>query len=452
MTMIETPHEAPARDGLRYGSSEIDTLAWEAVFGSDAGKASARRAIRKTAASHGILPASILPLYEARARGEFSGFTVPAINIRTLTYDTARAVFRVARRLGAGAFIFEIARSEIGYTEQRPGEYAAVVLAAAVREKWDGPVFIQGDHFQTNAKKMKSDAGKEIKAIEDLILEAISASFFQIDIDTSTLVDLSQPTLDLQQKPNYENCAHFTRFIRAHQPEGVEISIGGEIGEVGKENSTPEELRAYMAGYLRGIGDAKGIAKVSIQTGSSHGGQVAPDGSLKRMSIDFDVIRRISKIAREEYRMAGAVQHGASTLPEEDFVLFPEYDTAEIHLATGFQNMVLDHPAFPGLLRETMYRWLTDHAADERKPSDSPEQFLYKTRKMALGPFKDAIWNLPVGTREAIARDLEAKFQFLFERLKAGGNRELVARFVRPVAVAESGASHAFTRDDEAGD
>ena len=45
-----------------------------------------------------------------------------------MAYDTARAVIRAAKKLNAGAFIFEIARSEIGYTEQRPHEYAAVVL------------------------------------------------------------------------------------------------------------------------------------------------------------------------------------------------------------------------------------------------------------------------------------------------------------------------------------
>jgi fructose/tagatose bisphosphate aldolase len=452
MTTLDVSRPRSPGDRLRYGPEAIDTLVWTAVFGAEADRAAARREIRREAADRGILPASILPLYEARARGEASGFTVPAINIRTLTYDTARAVFRTAKRLGAGAFLFEIARSEIGYTDQRPAEYSAVVLAAAVREAWSGPVFLQGDHFQTNAKKMKSEPAKEVKAIEDLILEAIAASFYQIDIDTSTLVDLSRPDLDAQQKPNYENCAHFTRFIREHQPNGVEISIGGEIGEVGKENSTPEELRAYMEGYRRGIGGAKGIAKVSIQTGSAHGGMVAADGTLKKMSIDFDVIRRISKIAREEFGMAGAVQHGASTLPEEDFGLFPDCDTAEIHLATGFQNMVLDHPALPGVLRETINRWVTDHAASERKPSDSPEQFLYKSRKKALGPFKEALWNLPVGTRSAIAADLEEKFGFLFEQLRVGGTRPIVDRYVHPVAVAEREGAGGFVRDDEAGD
>src|SRR5439155_3896942 len=149
--------------------------------------------------------------------------------------------FRAARGLEGGALVFEIARSEIGYTEQRPAEYGAVVLAAAIREEWEGPVFLQGDHFQTNPKKMKDGPEKEVAAIEALIDEAIPAGFFQIDIDTSTLVDLSQSTLAEQQRQNSEISARLTKFIRSREPAEVPISVGGEIGEVGKENSTPEE-------------------------------------------------------------------------------------------------------------------------------------------------------------------------------------------------------------------
>jgi fructose-bisphosphate aldolase class II len=437
---------------VRYGPEEIDTRVWEAVFGSPEERERAREDIRGEAAQRGILPASILPLYRARGRGEVSGFTVPAVNLRALTYDAARAVFRTAKALEAGAFVFEIARSEIGYTEQRPAEYAAVILAAAIREGWEGPVFLQGDHFQTNPKKMKADPSAEIRAIEDLIREALAAGFYQVDIDTSTLVDLSRPTVEGQQRPNYENTAHFLKFIRGRQPAGVEVSVGGEIGEVGKENTTPEEFRAYMAGLQEQAPGVAGIAKVSIQTGSSHGGQVAADGSLERMSIDFDAIREISRIAREEYGLAGAVQHGASTLPEELFHLFPEAECAEIHLATGFQNILYDDPAFPRGLRETIYRWLTDHFAAERKPGETPEQFLYKTRKKALGPFKSNFWNLPPGARERLGESLEEKFRFLFEKLKAGGTRKLVERYVRPVRVEPVRVAGAFVRDDEAGD
>src|SRR5262249_30477074 len=290
-------------------------LVWTAVFGKGEARDHARRRIREAAASLGILPASVLPLYKARGAGEVSGFTVPAINLRMLTYDAARAAFRAAKGTDTRIVLFEIARSEIGYTDQRPAEYAAVVIGAAIREGWEGPVFLQGDHFQTNPKKMKEAPDKEVAAIEALIEEAIPAGFFQIDIDTSTLVDLSKPTLSEQQRKNYELCARFTKFIRSREPKPMPISVGGDIGEVGKEDSTPQTLRAYMSVYRKALGDGiEGIAKVSVQTGSHHGGVVGPDGTVQRVAIDFETLKRISKVAREEYGMAGAVQHGASTL------------------------------------------------------------------------------------------------------------------------------------------
>ncbi|MEO8349663.1 MAG: aldolase, partial [Acidobacteriota bacterium] len=246
----------------RLDLEAVDGLAWTAVFGGPGEREAAREAIRLAAAESGILPASIFPLYEARGRGEVSGFTVPAINVRILSYDTARAACSAARKLDVGALVFEIARSEIGYTDQRPAEYTAVMLAAAMREGWTGPVFIQGDHFQTNPRKMQDDPDREIAAIEALIAEAIPAGFLQIDIDTSTLVDLSKPTLAEQQAVNSALTARFTKFIRAREPRGVTVSVGGEIGEVGKANSTPEELRAYMDGFLRELGGGPGLAKV----------------------------------------------------------------------------------------------------------------------------------------------------------------------------------------------
>jgi fructose/tagatose bisphosphate aldolase len=441
--------------GFREGV--VDSLVWSAVFSPTETRDAARRAIRSAAASLGILPASILPLYRARGRGEVSGFTVPAINVRMLAYDTARAALRAAKRLDAGALIFEIARSEIGYTEQRPAEYAAVVLAAAIREEWTGPVFLQGDHFQANPKKMQAEPDKEIGAIEALIEEAIPHGFYQIDIDTSTLVDLSKSTIPEQQRVNADLSARLTRFIREREPEGLPISIGGEIGEVGKANSTPEELRAYMDEYRRALGEGvDGLAKVSIQTGSSHGGIVGPDGTVQRVAIDFETLRTLSGIARQEYGMAGAVQHGASTLPAELFDHFPENDCAEIHLATEFQNMVYDHPSLPYPLKREVERWLFTEKADGKKPGETESQFLYKNRKLAIGRFKEQFWNLPEGTRAAIAHSLEKKFEFLFRKLRVNGTREAVARYVHPVAVeaggAPVGAGVGYVRDDEAGD
>jgi len=447
--------KATVRDAAALRGGVIDRLVWTAVFAKDSSaKDAARSKIRSLAEALCIHPWSIAELYHAMGRGEAGGFTTPAINIRAITYDTSRAVFRAANAKEVGALIFEIARSEIGYTEQRPAEYAAVVLAAAIKEGWRGPVFLQGDHYQTNPKKFKEDPEKELAGITGLIDEAIPSGFLNIDIDTSTLVDLSFPSLDEQQKSNYTNAARLTKYIREHEPAGVTISIGGEIGEVGKSNSTPEEFRAYIDGYLKLLpAGMEGISKVSIQTGTSHGGVVLPDGSVAKVSIDFECLRRISEIARKEYGISGAVQHGASTLPAEAFHHFPKSGASEVHLATEFQNMVYEHPRFPPELKAEMYEWCRKNCADERKPSDTDDQFLYKARKKAIGPFKERMWSLPPEVREAIGKALEDKFSFLFDQLAVHGTRAVVDKYVHPKAVSrESKGKGGFVRDDEAGE
>ena len=437
---MEIDRGVTLRKGSTVPPAVVDRLAWTAVFSSDAGlRDAARYLIREAASARGAFVASIQLLYDAMGRGECGGFTVPAINIRGMTYDVARAVMRSARALEVGTVIFEIARSEMGYTEQRPAEYAAAVLAAALREDWRGPVFIQGDHFQMNAKKFARDPDAERSAIMKLIEESVPAGFLNIDIDTSTLVDLSRPTITEQQRLNFELAAEFTRAIRRLEPKGVTISVGGEIGEVGGKNSTPQELEAYMDGYIgalsAGGGRPKGISKISVQTGTTHGGIPLPDGRIAEVKLDFEALRTLSEIARKSYGMAGAVQHGASTLPEEAFDHFPAMGTAEIHLATGFQNIILDHDAFPADLRAEIRAHLSQSCADERKPGMTEEQFLYKTRKKCFGPFKRRMWELPASVRSLMARDLEARFELLFRKLNVAGNSGLTNSKIPKVAV-----------------
>jgi fructose-bisphosphate aldolase, class II len=451
-TLEEVRHAAAA---LASGNGEaLDRLTWTGVFGAPEARAAARTAVLEQARSTGLYPASIHELYMARGRGETpADFTVPAINIRCVTYDTARALFRARKSLDAGAVICEIARSEISYTDQRPAEYTFVVLAAALREGWKGPVFLQGDHFQINAKRYSTDPAAELRAVLDLTEEAIGAGFYNIDVDTSTLVDLSRTGHAAQQALNGGLCAEITAFIRGKEPKGITVSVGGEIGEVGGQNSTADELRAFMQVYgdalARLAPGARGISKISIQTGTSHGGVPMPDGSIATVKIDFAALESLSKIARSDYGLAGAVQHGASTLPAELFGKFSELGACEIHLATEFQNMLFDHPRLPAALRAEMYAKLRILAADERKASDTDEQFFYKTRKKAIGLYKRELWGLPNDVRADIGRSLEDKFRFLLEKLRVSGTRALAERYAPftagsfPVTMIPAGAARA---------
>jgi fructose/tagatose bisphosphate aldolase len=413
---------------------DIESAVMELIMCDDpAKKKQSAQKIFDIAHEEGIYPSSIHEFYMARGRGEFSGFTVPAINLRSMTYDLARSIFRVAKKHKSGAFIFEIARSEIGYTNQIPMEYSSMVLAAAIKESYSGPIFIQGDHFQVNAAKFHENPDKEIEVMQALIADAINSGFYNIDIDSSTLVDLSELDLKRQQLLNYDLCAKLTQFIRRIQPREITISVGGEIGEIGHQNSTPEDLHAFMSGFRdrlpRGLA---GISKISVQTGTTHGGIVLPNGLIAQTNLDFETLKTLSEIARKEYGLAGAVQHGASTLPPEAFNRFAECETAEVHLATEFQNMIYESKHFPTDLKKRIYEWLRVNAASEAKKGETEGQFLYKTRKKALGPFKKEIMGMPQETRDAIAVEIEDRFDFLFRQLGAVNRSDLVNRYVRP--------------------
>ncbi len=418
----------------------VDWLVYNAVFNSDKEiKANCRWIIKSAASSMGIRSASIQGLYEAMGRGEVSGFTVPAVNIRGLAYDTARALFRSALKNKAGAFIFEIAKSEMGYTDQSPYEYATVIIAAALREGYKGHVFIQGDHFQINPKSYAQDKEKEINGLKDLITKAVNAGFYNIDIDSSTIVDLSKPNVVDEQRPNFEVTAQLTEFIRDIEPDGITISIGGEIGEVGGKNSTEEDLRVFMDNYLATLArmgnNMKGISKMSIQTGTSHGGVVLPDGTIAKVKVDFDTIEKLSNLARKAYGLAGVVQHGASTLPDDVFDLFQKRGAAEVHLATGFQNMIYDSKYLPESLKQEIYKYLHENMAKEKKQGETDEQFIYKTRKKGLGPFKEKFWNLPASVRDAIGKELEQRFDLLFGKLKAVNTYDVAAKWANPANI-----------------
>lgn len=335
--------------------------------------------------------ASTQKLYQKIAKGKVEGFTVPAFNIRTLTVPVARALFRAAKKEEVGAFIVELARSEMEYTSQSPREYKNSIMEAVKEEKFEGPVFLQGDHFKAKAEDYIKNKEKEQKLLERLIKEAVKAGFYNIDIDCS-------------QFPIQENArltAKFTSFIRATERSvGVRlqqtVSVGGEVGVIGGENTTVEELQEFIDAYNQELGIVSDLSltpiiKAAVQTGTSHG---------KGGEVDFGLLRELSEKARE-YGLAGVVQHGASTLPKEQFRKFPEAKTLEIHLATELQDIILKNPYFPEDLKE-------------------------KVTKKTLGKFKKEILGIPQRNISKICEELEAEFTFFFRALNVSGTSDLI--------------------------
>jgi len=418
----------------------LNQLVFNAVLNPSAEiKGLSRYLIKSAALKLGIVTSSIQGLYAARGRGEIKGFTVPALNIRGLPFELCRAIFRTAIKTNAGAFIFELAKSEMAYTFQEPQELSTVILAAAIKEGYTGPVFIQGDHFQVNAKKYAEDPEKEIAELKNLIKRGIAGGFYNIDIDTSTLVDLSKSTVTEQQRANFEVGVELTEYVRELEPEAITISVGGEIGEVGKENSNEQELIAYLDNFNelleKNRSGATTISKISIQTGTSHGGVPLPDGTVADVNLDFSTLENLSRISREKYGLAGAVQHGASTLPQNLFNKFPELETAEIHLATDFQNMIYGSDLFPSEFKEKIYTHLREKFIGEKISGQTDEQFIYKTRKKGFGEFKPEFWRLSNEICDGIGKELEDKMDFLFDKLAVQNTKDYVQKNVELVPI-----------------
>lgn len=407
----------------------------------------ARYLIRSAALALGIIPASIHELYLARGRGTVPAvWTTPAFNLRVLAFDCACAAFRSARKVDAAAMIFELARVEIGWSGQSLAEYATSILAAAIAEGHRGPLFLQGDHFQISASLPLE---QEKETVLRLITEAVSAGYFNIDVDTSTLVDLSQPTVSKQQTVNATLSAQLAAHTRKIQPDGVTISLGGEIGEVGGHVSTLEELRAYMTQFneifARLAPDQPGLSKVSIHTGTAHGGIVLPDGSMAKINIDFEALRNLGRVARDEYGMGGAVQHGASTLPAENFNQFVLHAAIEVHLATALMTTFYNH--IPAEFKHEIFAWLDKHYATDRAPDMTDEQFHHNTQPHAIAPFKAAAWNLPLATKEKLSQAWEAQFDMLFDRLGCANTRQYVEQVVNPPKISPRIADYLVDKD-----
>lgn len=383
----------------------MQELVRQIIFGEN--KKEAEEKIKKIARGRGIFLTSTQKFYEKIARGDYKGFTVPAFNIRTLVFDVARALFRAVKKQRVGPFIVELAQSEMDYTSQSPEEYVSCVLAAALEEKFQGPLFLQGDHFHLRENKLRHWSSSELK---NVVKKVIKAGFYNIDIDCSNLAP----------EDNFSQTAYFTNFIRQIEPQNLTISIGGEVGEIGGKNTTLEELDSFIHGYQEALskyGCLKGIIKVAVQTGTSHG-----HGGV----IDFTTLRELAGKAKE-YGLAGIVQHGASMLTEDQLKEFSRLGICEIHLATIFQNIIYESFYFPEELKEKIYSWLKNKFSKEKRATETEMQFLYKFRKRALGTFKEEIWSLPQKNIDKICEELEEKFTFFLKVLNVSGTKDLIS-------------------------
>jgi hypothetical protein len=85
-------------------------------------------------------------------------------------------------------------------------------------------------------------------------------------------------------------------------------------------------------------------------------------------------------------------------------------------------------------MKDAIRQFCFDNCADERKSSQTDEQFVYTTRKKALGPFKRRMWEMDPSAKQPIIDAIERKFEFLMDKLAVYNTRDLVDRYISAVA------------------
>jgi hypothetical protein len=409
-------NEVEVVDADRLREACIDRLVYNAIFHeSEEFRYFLQWLIREVAAKLVVYPTSIQGLHEAAVLGVAPVFTAPALSLHALSYDVARACFRAARETGAGAFIFGYTDEVAGYGFQPPAEYATCILAAAIREGYQRAVFLQSDNIRIGRASYQVSRDDEIDRLKERIEEAITAGFFNIDLDTSSLADFSHPSFPEQHQQSGRECAELVAFIREIEPEELSVDIGAEIKAMGDGNLTADQFRAFMESFyvqLNLPGGKKDLSKIVVLVGEA--------------DVDLNLVRDLGEIARREYGLSLAVRSGITPIPETLFPQFPGNNVSELHLVAPFEDLIFDHEAFPVELKKDIYRWIDSEWPGERQAGVSGEAFYRATRKRALLPFKRALWDLPQELRDQMMADVQAKVVSYFDMLRVSNTTGLV--------------------------
>ena len=310
-------------DEAAFRDAGIRDLAWTAAFSIDEATIEAAQwLIWEASQVLGARSASIQGLYDARARGEVVGLHGPGHQPPRpdLRHGPDRLRDRrrrptSARSSSSSPGASRRTRSSARSTTRRPS--SPVPIAAG----WRGPVFLQGDHYQFNAKKYAADPEAMTEEIRRACRLAIDAGYRNIDIDSSTLVDLSKPNVDEEQRENYTPRGRADRADpdardRRRDDQRRRRDRRGRHEELDRRRAAgvPRRLppRARPSGRPARARSRRSASRPARRTAGSR----CPDGGVAEVKLDFEVLRELGEVART-YGLAGAVQHGASTLPDD---------------------------------------------------------------------------------------------------------------------------------------
>ncbi len=423
----------------------IDALIYNGIFNKDVNiREFIFWLIWEAAGVLNIQLASIQELYEARKeearnKNEYPHMIIPSIQIPGFSYYTARSVIRAAQQKNVGAFIFELTKADFDHTLQRPKEYTMNCLAAAIKEGYEGILFIQGDQFQINDRNFKQNRVAEVSLTRSLIDEAIDAGFYNIGIDTSTLIDNTIPNVNEQQFLNFALSATLTRFIREKQPEGITVSLGINIARLKEIETLLNDFRAFMNGYNETIKKVelgitvKKMNTIVIQAPLS----IEANKTQAEINMDLDILEKLANLAQNDFDLAGIALNCPADVSDQLLSSLLEKDLAELKFNNIIQDIIYNHTQLPDDLKERFDEYLISTFIHEKEENETMSQFLYKVRKKGFRDFKQEFYDLEDNIKTNISKEIEDKISDLFQKLNLVDSKPLIEKWIKPVAISK---------------
>ncbi|MGB3346755.1 MAG: class II fructose-bisphosphate aldolase [Candidatus Humimicrobiia bacterium] len=359
---------------------------------------------------------------------------VIAINVRIK--HCLRGVMEAAKEADS-AIIFEIAKSEIGYTDQSPEEYVNYVKEIADRINFNTPYCIHGDHIT-----IPENTPEAIKSAEEIVKKEVEAGFTSFAIDASHNFDLNAELTREQLADNIKITTRIAKLIEKLMAEkgkkredyGLEVEVG-EIGKIDPETGEQELTTVDEAvTFIKALNE-NGVYPDLIATnnGTVHGNIYDEEGNIiPILGIDAVRTREIaSSIAPLGVKIA---QHGITGTPLKLIHKLIDAGIVKGNVATNFQDIAIENMS-PELAKR-MADWTMKNYAEKvraKKPKISDREIIGKNIKYAIKVFKHEIEEIDDEYKQKISDASKKSATEFIEAFNGKGSGQIVKDYIRNI-------------------
>lgn len=260
-------------------------------------------------------PNSLAPLVNGKAliqAAKKQDAMIMAVNIRCKLPVEGIVLASMASK---APVMYEIAKSELGYTEFTPASFVEYIVEENERlGNTEVPFAIHGDHI--TVKKLE-----EVESVRKLITAEMEAGFTSFAIDASHM-------------ENEKNLAATSELAKPIIERDLNLEV--ELGEIGAKSGSAEGFtQPEEASWFIGELDKKGIRPnlLAINNGSIHGTYFGTAHEGIQLDLTLDIWKAIQPWAVD------IAQHGITGTSLEKISSFIQYGIRKGNVGTLWQNV-----------------------------------------------------------------------------------------------------------------